>query len=222
MLNPVKRFPTGSSGRVTSIERIKRETVAHLGRIKIDGLTNIVLTSYTSIRILWLGVFVASTCFCLTFIISSFETYFEHDVTTIIRYQNEQHTVFPTITICNINPLSSELAISRLNETGRATFASGAAYNNLVALELYMRQTQNRYLTNEEKESLGPLNNMFYKCTFQGVACNQSDFVFLFHPKKLICYRFNAGYDQKGNPVPLKQSVITGNKILYFIPLSVS
>ena len=49
------------------------------------------------------------------------------------------------------------------------------------------------------------LGLMMLSCTFQGAACNASDFVFVDKfGASLQCFRFNSGFDDAGQPVPLR------------------
>ena len=129
---------------------------------------------------------------------------------TAFRLISEEKFIFPTINICNWNPLNTDYYVNLLNAANLTSSLSTDPNFNMVSLEYYQMQTAGRYFTSEEKRALINLDGFIISCYFQNKPCNKSDFRYLFFPYLLNCIQFNSGYDLNGNRVELKVSHVSG------------
>ena len=190
--------------------------------IKVDGLAAIFHSKRWIARFLWLFVLLACTSLCVFLIVSTINEYYKYHVTTTYRLVIEEEAVFPTITICNLNLIESQYAISTIDRMSSvipsyiASSREGLSVLDLVQnylgytsvmllLENFKKATTGSYLNDNDKRQFFDLNRKMLDCNFAGDACDISDFEFLFHPTYFACYRFNSGFDSNGTRVPLKK-----------------
>jgi len=79
------------------------------------GYPNIFRTDKWLIKIMWFLFILLSTGFCFYMVTKSVMDYLNHDVVTKIRVFNEAPIEFPTITICNLNPFTTNASIEYIN-----------------------------------------------------------------------------------------------------------
>ena len=185
--------------------------------LKIDGLPNIVRSKHRVLEILWLSIFISASCACTLLIAFTFIDYFNFEVSTSIRYLHETQSVFPTVTLCNLNPFTTDYAVDLFAQVNIRNFADLAglpdyvqAYSKMSALQVRMWNKTGSYLTSEQIRPMSDLNDMLISCTFQSFPCNASDFQYVYHPTLQHCYRFNSGFDAQNKPVPLKRVSLEG------------
>jgi hypothetical protein len=80
------------------------------------GLPNALRTPHTSMRVMWLLCFVASTGVCSYLIIKSFLAYLDYEVITKVRVVNEFQSEFPRILICNLNQFTTNKSLEFLSD----------------------------------------------------------------------------------------------------------
>ena len=149
----------------------------------MDGLPNFARSKNTILKIIWLVITLLSTCFCSVLIIESIVEYLKYPVATTTRLLQEQHSVLPTITICQVNPFSTDYATGIMNQ---------ANATNMYDLEAYTNRTRGYYLSDKEKQKMSNFDNILIGCTIGLAQCNTSDFAWIWHPSKYNCYRFNS------------------------------
>ena len=173
-----------------------------LKHMKIDGFFAIFSSTTSNIsKCIWVLVLILSAICCLILIVKSIQEYLHYEVTTRTRLLTEQHSVFPTMTICNQNPFTTPYA-DALFSTANIT----NDVNQIALLDHYWRETTGSYLSDAQKEKMSDLNDMLISCQFGFLACNASDFEFIYHPNHLNCYRFNSGYGSS----PIKSVLFSG------------
>ena len=84
--------------------------------INVDGLPNMCRAKHALFFLMWLAVLVASTAATLYLIASAVSDFLRHDVSSTVRYLTEERSVLPTVTLCNINPFTTEYAIDLLRQ----------------------------------------------------------------------------------------------------------
>ena len=160
-----------------------------LRQMKIDGFSAIFSSTTSNIsKCMWIVVLVLSASSCLMLIVKSVQEYLHYEVTTRTRLLAEQESVFPTITICNQNPYTTPYADALFSSANITNDV-----NNIWMLDKYLRKTTGSYLSDAQKEKMSDLNDMLVSCQFGFLACNVSDFEFIYHPYHHNCYRFSSG-----------------------------
>ena len=146
---------------------------------------------------IWLLLFIFSAAFTVYLIILSINQYYERRVTSTVRYLTEKQSVLPTITICNINPFTSDLAVNLLDEANLKWNDEEEVDYMTIYLELqaYLNRTRGYTLTMKEKLALAdpyPTVSLFLlEYQMQTFAKQQYKFDTIFHPKFFTCFVFN-------------------------------
>ena len=152
---------------------------------KLEGFPKIVFAKTTCIRLVWTLVYTVFTCLCVFLICDSIREYLRFHVTSTTRVINEQHSVFPTLTICQVNPFSTNDAALMMLQADNAT--------NMIKLELHTKNTTGYYITDALKKSMSnDLDAILVECLIGQRRCSSSDFQWFWHPSMYNCYRFNA------------------------------
>ena len=180
------------------LEELKEE----LKLLKVDGIPNIVRSKNRLLQLIWLILLFVFVSICIMLIIDSVNAYLRFDVTTKSRLLRETRATFPTITICQVNPFSTDYATQLMKQ---------ANTTSMYALELYTKNTTGAYLTDASKQQLSNFTRMLIKCSFASQTCTSSDFQWVWHPSKYNCYRFNTGLNTTtGEEIALKKVNIAG------------
>ena len=179
---------------------------------KIIHTPNIVLKVY-----LFIFTLAASGMASYT-VIQVFMSYFAYGVTTTTRTLFETPTLFPKVTICNVNWLTTEYAYNFLNEidetlsTLETNFADLSFNDSATLVNNIWSNTNNANYSEKTLKSLGHnLEDLLLSCSFNGVKCTADDFIWFFDVVYGNCYVFNLGFNRTGNPVKLKESSIAGS-----------
>ena len=173
------------------------------------GLPSAVRTQHTSIRVIWLASFLLCTSVCSYLTFTSMLDYFAHEVITQVRVVNEFESEFPRVLICNANEFTSEYALrfltdsehqfSNLNPTDLDS-ADFVVYHNKQALRYVSKA-----FTDSMKQRLAySLNETLLSCRLGGIACDSSDFVWVYNDFHGNCHVFNSGRDSTGKKVAVK------------------
>jgi len=93
------------------IIKIKQKTYSLLEVSTAHGLPNIVRAKNVIILIMWSIITSLSTCAGLYFVINDIINFLKYDTVTVLEAVNEQHSQFPTISICGYPPLNTSIDI---------------------------------------------------------------------------------------------------------------
>ena len=177
-----------------------------LSYINFDGFLNILRANNVISFISWLIIFVASISATLYLIVSAVSDFLRYDISSTVRYLTEERSVLPTVTLCNINPFTTEYAIDLLRQAN-VTFPRKDEIVDYWAMYLqvedYMRQTRGYALTLEEKFKLANMTAYMqtqsyileeYANGVQGYTPTgqiRGEFVRIFVPRYFNCLVFN-------------------------------
>ena len=155
---------------------------------------------------LYLLIFVLVTSGLASYtVVQSFMSYFAYEVTTVSRTLLETPTLFPKVTICNLNMFTSEHAFHFLkkldSQASHGLFDSPANLtydeSSSMASMLYFKAkciVNGKHLSEQQKKTLAhSLDEILLSCTFDDKPCNASDFSWTFDPFYGNCYAFNNG-----------------------------
>ncbi len=159
-------------------------------------------------------------------VIMSFIGYFSYEVITTSRTINETPTLFPKITICNVNPVISLYGVDLLKKANSMVSSNidifnstqmklidkdtkRVLYGNISLVFAALIQAEN--FTNEQKKLLShSFKDTIIECQFNYKVCSDSDFKWVFDPNYGNCYVYNSGMTSSGDHVDLKESSVTG------------
>ena len=184
------------SNKVPNVQIDKKRQIKEILKESIQtpvalGIINILFSPYFLFKIISAIFVLASSGIASYLVIQSIVDYYTYDVTSTSRIIYESPTLFPKITFCNVNLLTSEFAY---NFTQMGNF--DIDYSKI---------------SNEEKKKLGhDLNDILVECRFNDESCDTTDFTWSFDRHYGNCYTFNSGFNLNGSKVELKKSTLAG------------
>ena len=169
-----------------------KEEASHLD---IDGVPNIVRSKNVFVKIFWLCILVASTTFCVFLMAKTIDQYMHFEVTSLNRLIHEEQAIFPTVTVCNINAITTSYGVKLLRQA-KIDMTSDML---VTQLESHFKDTTGKYMNDSVKQKLSDFNDMLFTCTFNKMPCNASQFEWIWHPKYFGCYRFNPRHSHESH-----------------------
>ena len=151
--------------------------------LRLEGLSNFARSRNKIQKCFWLVITILSSCVCVVLITQAMIEYLKYSVTTKTRLLQEQQSVFPTVTICQVNPFSTDYATDIMIH---------ANATNMYDLEAYTNRTTGKYLSDEEKQKMTDFDSILISCMAGITKCNSSNFEWIWHPSKYNCYRYNS------------------------------
>ena len=181
------------------LKKIFEESIA---LSKIHGVSNIKRNEHWPIKIAWILIVLASTGLCSYFVIENLISYLEFGVITKMTFIKESTSQFPTISICNSNPFTTNnSSIYVKNLLSQNEFSQFLNYtdanlpiepNKFVARYYTFINAYN--LTNDVQKSLGlSIDQMLISCLYMGNNCTSSDFEWYYDLINGNCFRYNTG-----------------------------
>ena len=181
------------------------------------GLPNIVRTNRLSIKILWSVCLLAAIGGCSYMVFKSISDYFEHDTVTKIEKITELKSRFPTVSICNRDPLTTLKAQMYVEN-----FAFNDSNVNLSTVDNFPSLIQSIIRTNRktllyaftdkiDKALLGSYP-VVLRCSFNAKECSINDFEYYYNIDLGHCIRFNSGKNWTGSTRPFLENDKTGHK----------
>ena len=174
------------------------------------GLPNIFGTQVLAKKVLWALAWLLGAALTIYLISESIRDYFKYEVSIKSRIVNENPLLFPKVTICNMDPFTTNksvqfLANSIKNNKNNSLMAN--KFSTDLELVNYFIEHQQEYnfkanslfLANnsdsETQQSLGyNISTFIYKCRFGVWKCNLSiDFEWSYNFKLGNCFTFNSG-----------------------------
>ena len=177
--------------------------------VRIDGLANIFLTNILCFKIIWTILFFGTSIVCFYLINDIIKYFLKNPKTSTTRRFSELKPHFPTVSLCNMNPLNTDYYLQLLKQANVTEYHKNHYYN-LLDLEYYFLKTTGSLLSFEQKRKLIDIEGLVISCTFQNKPCNSSNFRYRFFSDWLACYQFNSGFDTYGNPVEVQHAQMGG------------
>ena len=148
-------------------------------------------------KYLWIIILVLLSGITFWSIVKIIFEYFNYEVVSKFTVTYENPTKFPTITICNNNPFTTNNS-QILFETIAKT-ANLSPYDPNVFRFAKMKASSPT-LNEEKKRALGfDLPNKLMTCLFGGQECNASDFKWYWSFDYGNCWQFNSGFSKLTN-----------------------
>ena len=182
----------------------------------IHAIPNIFRSKIIFVKAIWFLSLIISTGFCSYMVVKSIQNYLEFNVVTKITVVDENPIVFPTISICNINPIVNEAMfeqIKQISESFKYNYSdfeaiAGDKYKTKMDFILKSFTAQNLIKTQSDglKKLYGyPYDKFIISCLFKTIICDRSDFVWYYDVVYGNCYRFNSGKHENGTKRKLRK-----------------
>ena len=188
--------------------------------ISIHGFPNIFRKNITSVRIMWVILFLVSNGICFGIISSIVINYLKYDVVTKIRIADKDSLPFPSITVCNVNSFVSEQSLEYaqylLEKNKLVNFTDSMIIDQIFPYnfsKLYFSYNIVRLLATVQLKSssselkqklLTPLDNIIISCLYNAQPCDKNDWTLFIDPQFGFCYQFNTDKEK------IKRSFQTG------------
>jgi hypothetical protein len=197
------------------------------------GIPNIFKPTRAPIRVLWTVCFLAALTTCSFMIFLSITDYYSYDVVTKYETVSEIPSPFPAVSICNVNPLTTQEAVnlteffleSEFNLPNLSDYALTPNDNIFLywANKLSMVNAIIPDYGEENRLKLGSSGSII-SSSFNGLY--EYDFVSYFDINYGNCFRFNSGKNSTGHKVPIKFSykpgIQSGLNVIMYLPASVN
>ena len=201
------------------IERIKKLYSDSTLSSTCHGIANIIRSSNLSIKIMWIIFIIISAGLCSFMIIDNIMSYLKYEVSTKTRVIIEYEPFFPTITICNINFLTSNFATKSI-EKYKENHKDFNPLSDFFKLEIISELKQKNQ---DQIKKLGDsMQKLIFDCSFEFQQCNYSLFKYFFHPRYGNCYQFNSGYDLNEKRINLIKTTSSERTFALKLTLNVS
>ncbi|RMZ94730.1 acid-sensing ion channel 1 isoform X2, partial [Brachionus plicatilis] len=170
------------------------------------GIPNIFKSTRLALQLLWVACSLLSAAGCCFLIFQNISKYLKFEVTTKIRVKNEYTTLFPAVTICNINFFTSETSAQFLSFCPEILDPSAQNWYDFQ-IEYRNCLVQQGLMNHSYKSMYGDAREkLIYAQWFNDETLNLDEFVYYFHSEYGNCYTFNSGFSQNGSRVPIKKA----------------
>ena len=174
---------------------------------------------------IWALTFLFFTALTLFLIGRDLVNYFEYEVVSKIEVFDQKPIEFPTVTICDGNPFTSETAERLIDKIVNETFGqelnaasefadAGSAKHLLDAIEMAKMYVAGPQYTQADRRELGLIARdnvrllMSRHCLFSKKECDfATDFNWYYNYQQGNCWQFNAG---KSSPRKIKETILEG------------
>ena len=207
---------TGTEKNLNEVEKKASTTkIALLKEILYNSFAQasirFILSPYLDVKIFLLIFLLGSSGLASYLVIQSIMEYFTYGVITTSRTIYETPTLFPMVTICNVNWLQTEYAYNLIQQ---------GVIDHVTPLGTFNYKN----FSNEQKKMLGhDLNDILVDCKYNGHQCDSSDFIWSFDEEEYgNCFIFNSGVDSNGKRIDLKKSYLAGPNFGLFLTFYVN
>jgi hypothetical protein len=140
-------------------------------------------------------------------------TYLKYDVITTSRTIYETPSVFPKVTVCNLNTFATQTSLNIINKF--YTLSSNLSYydksSNGISAQLLIMSLVSESNDTFKKAISHSFDDVLIGCKFNYQQCYSSDFKWEFDQTYGNCYSFNSGFNSTGQKTDLKKSSLAGN-----------
>ena len=195
--------------------KIKEVLLDFCKKTSIQGIPNIYQAKSLSLKTIWILFFILATSGSSYLVIKSISNYLDFEVVTKIRVIRQQPAEFPTITICNLNRLST-INDKEIYDQYHEIFQNFSYIDKQFYFPII---TYN--LSQKTNNSLGfKLKELITECFFGQFECNyDDDFVQVYYYSYGKCFRFNSGSNSSGHKIEPK--TINDQGFMYGLKLNV-
>lgn len=154
------------------------------------GLPHIFKRKHVSIKLFWLVCFLISSGFCFYMITKSVMSYFEYETVSKVERIYEIPTLFPSVSICNLNPFTTNAAyeyVRSIFEPNNLTnYTIAVSYGGfmpvlnglLYTLGLILRDPT--YSDDYRRNMSLQIDEILISCIFNTQPCSANDFVWYY------------------------------------------
>lgn len=181
--------------------RMKATTLAYLGGSSIRGLPRVIKASSAVSTIAWIIVVTSFTGFAIWQTYEVVKDYFKYETTLQERTDDDRNLEFPSVTICNLQPLNSgataKLAMERYQKKLKELLSNSDmdVFEPMRTMSGFFQNTKRAVIRNISHSRDSILRDCSYKF-YHGDdiltrLCNRSTITHFPHPSYFNCYTIN-------------------------------
>ena len=209
--------------------------------LTIHAIPNIFRTRHLLIKIIWMISFLISTGLCAYMVYGSINNYLQFNVVTTIRNIREPEMVFPSVSICNLNPFVTESSFQFvyeiaksslgidlydiLNENSTSSLIQNSKYKlseRYLVFNYFLKQIIANPALDKQRENFGfSFNKFVISCFYAYSSCYENDFVSFYDLTYGSCFKFNSGKLKNGSNADLKKVTYSGKNFGLMLELFV-
>ena len=205
-----------------SSNKKKRNEIEKIIKDRFESSSVIAFSSFIRnenwiIKITWLIFLLGTAIVCGWFISRSINDYLNYGVITKTIIQNVNKIKFPIVSICNINPFTTNYS----TQTILNTFPESLIYNYSNGYDVLAKIAFRTANDSINKALLGNrLNETIINCLFLSKTCDQYlDFEPYYDINHGNCFRFNSGKTMNGTSAPFKYVFNAGQLSALYLDL---
>jgi hypothetical protein len=171
-----------------------------------QAIVKIYESPFFTIKIFLLASVLVSSSLCSYLILELIVSYLSYSVVTVSRTLYETPALFPKVTICNVNPFTTQYAvefirkinkdlnpnISIFNEEVMSRLNFSIKYGLIEKVKLQSIIKMNNLNETEKRKLTHPLEDLMQNCSFKNIQCEASDFTWYFDSFYGNCWIFNT------------------------------
>ena len=194
-------------------------------------MPRVIKSKYIILKIFWFLAFLGGLAAASYLFINSLINYFQYQPVVQVKLIQEFPTLFPAVTICNLNPFPNlyKLSKSKLNQSDLfnedSLSSKNIAYYFVEAQENLKRFVETN-LNSSEKQVIGfSLKDSLISCSFNNKVCDSSNFNIHLDYNNGNCYTFNEGKNESilnttltGSNYGLTLEILTGDPTVQTLP----
>jgi len=202
-----------------------------------QAIIKIIESPYFTLKSFLLICVLASSGICSYLILELILYYFSFGVNTTTRTLYETPALFPKVTICNVNPFTTQYSMEFIKKVNKELYPNIDIFNEnqmnqlnftykSVLINVIYRQAKakmNKLNETEKRKLSHSLDDIMSDCSFNIQPCSANDFKWFFEPFYGNCWIFNSGLNESsGKKAPLLFSSFPGEIYGFQIKLYVN
>lgn len=186
--------------------RLKATAVTYLGGSSIRGLPRVIKASSSVSTIAWFIVIVSFTGFAIWQTCEVVNDYFKYETTFQERTDDDLNLPFPSVTICNLQPLNSgataKLAMERYQQKLKELVVNSDmdVFDPMRTMSGFFQNTKRAVIRNISHSRDSIIRDCSYKFYHGNEiltrVCNRSTMTHFPHPSYFNCYTINPNVQE--------------------------
>jgi hypothetical protein len=194
-----------------------------------QAIVRLFKTKFKSIKCVLVLFLVVCICLSAYLTIQTCISYFSYEVITTSRTVFEFPMTFPKVTLCNLNPFTSEYSVEFLRKINKNLMPdfdvfdenqmSTISYENKSKLisdifaQAFLQMNSLNFSDLEKRKLAHDFDDILLSCTFNSKNCSSNDFVWEFNSYYGNCYVFNSGFNSSDqNQVELRKTHVSNSQ----------
>ena len=205
--------------------------------LSAHGIPRLLKSNHKSVKCLWMIFICLSITYCALNLYRLLKAYANFDYVTHSEMITEVPTLFPSITICSINGLTTKNAENLIKDVFTNEFKLDIEHNNLTGKDFMTKLDIANKLArfhsyvaefgdDNKRKMLGfSLSHTLLDCIYNDNPCGEGDFVWFYSIEHGNCYTFNSGTDKNGKLVhriktSTRSGILNGLRLSFFLSVS--